>query len=189
MRKWGITLEGNLLESQRWLCWQNVKLYNYAISITGTDKFYMWMSSAFVATLDSFSGGDFSPAHPKCNQCSQLSHWMIILSGMLHLILCRQWTFVGCFNSSMGKGSRHSFLKRCTRSCNSLLSNFILLGIFSCMVSKVYRKSTTILPLSAHVLVKLWFQGIVAIFLFISSICARCSWSEEGNSPPWNLLS
>ena len=44
----------NLLESQRWLCWQNVKLYNYAIIVstgTGTDKFYMWMSSIFVATL------------------------------------------------------------------------------------------------------------------------------------------
>lgn len=188
MRKWGITLEGNLLESQRWLCWQNVKLYNYAISITGTTcececQVYLWQH------CDSLSGDDFSPAHPNCNQCSQLSHW-IMMSGMLHLILCRERNFVGCFNSSIGEGSRHFFLKRCTRcSCNSLLSNFILLGIYCCMVSKVYRKSTATSPLSAHVLGKLWFQGIVAIFLFISSICASCTWSEGGNSPPLNLLS
>lgn len=184
MRKWGITLEGNLLESQRWHCWQNVKLYNYAISITGTDKFTCECQVCLWQHCDSLSGGDFSPAH--CNQCSQLSHW-IMTSGMLHLILCRERTFVGCFNSSMGKGSRHFFLALYKMFLQ--FSSVKLLGIFCCMVSKVYRKSTTILPLSAHVLVKLWFQGIVGIFLFISSICASCSWSEVGNSPPLNLLS
>lgn len=137
---------------------------------------YLWQQ------CDSLSGGDFSPAHPNCNQCS-LSHW-IMMSGMLHLILCRERTFVGCFNSSMGKGSRHFFLALYKMFLQ--FSSVKLLGIFCCMVSKVYRKSTTILPLSAHVLVTLWFQGIVAIFLFISSICASCSWSEVGNSPPLN---